>query len=103
MEEESVKEILRINFCDFWNHFNPMDNYFYRLLAMDFRIEISDDPDFLIYSCYGEEHLNFDCYKIYYSGENQKINWNACDIALGFEESTKLLYRRLPNWIWYTT
>lgn len=92
---------LKIAFTDFWSHFDPVDNYFYKLLSQDFEVTISKDPDLLIYSNYGSKHKDFFCYKLFYSGENERINWNACDIAMGFQILMNECYFRLPNWIWY--
>jgi hypothetical protein len=94
-------EVLKINFCDFWVHFNKYDNYFTKLLSKYFKFEISNNPDFIIYSCYGVEFLKYDCYKVFYNGENLRINWNACDFAFGFDYIDNHRYFRLPNWIWY--
>jgi hypothetical protein len=92
---------IKIDFADFWSHFNKEDNYIINLLRTKFIIEISNNPDFLIYSCYGTEHLNYSCYRVFYNGENLRTNWNACDFAFGFDYVKDERYFRLPNWIWY--
>lgn len=94
-------ETIRINFTDFWSHFQKTDNYFYHLLSRRFNIQICDNPDFLIYSSYGKEHLNYKCYRIFYNGENIRINWNACDFAFSFDYLNDIRHFRLPNWILY--
>ena len=96
-----MKKSVKINFADFWPHFDRHNNYFTQLLSAAYTVEISDNPDFLIYSCYGEEHLRYSCYRIYYNGENQRINWNACDYAFSFDYLDDERHFRLPNWIWY--
>jgi len=93
--------VIKINFVDFWEHFDIYDNFFYRLLSKQFEVEITDMPDFLIYSCYGQAHLRYNCYRIFYCGENLRINWNACDFAFGFDYIYEARYYRLPNWILY--
>ena len=97
----SMNTIIKINFADFWTHFDKQNNYFTNLLSKYFKVEIAADPDFLIYSCYGNEHLKYSCYRIFYNGENQRINWNACDFAFSFDHISDERYYRLPNWIWY--
>lgn len=92
---------IKINFCDFWGHFDKTNNYFYNLLSKHFAVEISDQPDFLIYSCYGREHLKYSCYRILFNGENQRINWNACDYALSFEYLNDERHLRFANWMLY--
>ena len=96
-----MKAVIKINFADFWTHFDKQHNYFTDLLSKYFKVEIATDPDFLIYSCYGNEHLKYSCYRIFYNGENQRINWNACDFAFSFDYITDERHYRLPNWIWY--
>jgi len=71
------KKVLRIYYVDMWGHgpyqFNPYDNYFNDLLSLAFRIIIdAKQPDILIYSCFGAEHVRYDCFKIFFSGENIK-------------------------------
>lgn len=97
-----MKPILKIDFCDFWGHFEKDDNYFYNLLSNKFDVRITNDPDFLIYSCYGVDHLRYTCHRIFYNGENQKVDWNACDFSFSFAyiENNPRHYR-LPNWIFY--
>lgn len=97
-----MKPVIKINFSDFWHHFDKNDNYFIRLLSKEYVIELSDNPDFLIYSCYGNEHLEYSCLRIFYNGENLRVNWNACDFAFSFDYINDERHFRLPNWIWYT-
>ena len=58
-----------------WGHgeyqFNPSDNYFTDLLSLRYIVVIDPvNPDVLIYSCFGLDHLNYSCYKIFFTGEN---------------------------------
>ena len=92
---------IKIKFCDFWVPFDPSNNYIYNLLNKHFDIELSDNPDFLIYSNYGEEFLKYDCFRIFYNGENQRTNWNACDFSFSFDYLENPRHYRFPNWIWY--
>src|SRR5438445_718429 len=96
-----MKQPVKINFADFWPHFDKQNNYFTQLLSARYAVEISDNPDFLIYTCYGEEHLRYSCFRIFYNGENQRVNWNACDFAFSFDYLEDERHFRLPNWIWY--
>ena len=68
-----MKKKLKLAFCDFWGGFevNPtgkenFDNVFYRILSEKFDIEISDNPDFLIYSVFGNQHAHYNCKKIFF-------------------------------------
>ncbi|PLS02231.1 glycosyltransferase family 10 domain-containing protein [Neobacillus cucumis] len=81
-----MKPKIKINFTDFWRgrRFDKNSNFFTNLLRTKYDITISDDPDYLIYSCFGREHLKYDCVKIFYTGENRQPNLNECDYAIGF-------------------
>src|SRR4051812_27129762 len=92
---------IKIDFCDFWMPFNKRDNYFYNLLSKHFNVEISDKPDFLVYSSYGRDHLNYDCYRIFYNAENTRINWNACDYAISYDYLDDERHMRFANWMLY--
>lgn len=78
-----------INFCDFYNKFNKQNNNFIKILRKHYRVEISDQPEFLFYSCFGNKFKNFDnCIKIFYTGENVRPDFNDCDYAIGFDYIT---------------
>ena len=80
------KKKIKIDFCDFWGGFNKANNRFYNILKKYYDIENSDKPDFLFYSCFGSEHLNYqNCVKIFTTGENVIPNFNECDYATGFD------------------
>jgi Glycosyltransferase family 10 (fucosyltransferase). len=97
-----MRQTIKLNYTDFWGHFDKYDNYFTQILSKRFAIEISDNPDFIIYSCYGTEHLKYNCIRIYYNGENLRTNWNGCDYSFSFDyiENNSRHYR-LPNWVLY--
>ncbi|WP_051931117.1 glycosyltransferase family 10 domain-containing protein [Gillisia sp. Hel_I_29] len=76
---------LKLWFTDFDLNFKVDDNYIYHLLAKDYTIELnSENPDYLIYSCYGHHFLNYSCIRIYYTAENLIPDFNLCDYAIGF-------------------
>lgn len=83
-----MKKHIRIRFVDFWDNFIPENSLFYQLLAEHYDIELSDEPDYLFCSVFGDEHLRYDCVKIFYTGENQCPDFNLYDYALGFERLT---------------
>ena len=92
-----MKKHIRIKFVDFWDDFIPENNLFYQILAGRYDVELSDEPEYLFYSVFGEEYLRYDCIKIFYTGENQCPDFNLCDYALGFEHLTLGdRYFRLP-------
>jgi hypothetical protein len=97
-----MKKKLKINFTDFYPGFNKTNNYFFNILSNEYLLIIDESPDYLIYSCFGCDFLNYDCIKIFYSGENISPDFNLCDYGIGsahlnFEDR----YIRLPNFITY--
>lgn len=98
-----MKNKIKIAFADFWGGFeyNPtgkenFDNVIYRMLSEDFEIEISNDPDYLIYSVFGNSHTNYKCKKILYTGENRRPDYNYCDYSISFDYSDDPRNLRLP-------
>ena len=92
-----MKKPIRIKFVDFWDDFVPEQSLFYQLLSQRYEIELTDNPDYLFCSVFGDEHLSYDCVKIFYTGENQCPDFNLYDYAIGFEHLTLGdRYMRLP-------
>lgn len=80
-----MKKHIRIKFVDFWDDFVPENNLFYQLLSEHYDVELSDNPEYLFCSVFGDEHLRYDCVKIFYTGENQSADFNLYDYAIGFD------------------
>ncbi|RKS13349.1 glycosyltransferase family 10 domain-containing protein [Flavobacterium sp. 120] len=95
-----MKEI-KINFVDFWPSFNKTNNYFYNLLVKKYIVLIDEKPDFLFYSCFGEEYLKFDCFRIFYTGENRRPDFSVCDYAFSFDYNNRKNHFRLPLYSLY--
>lgn len=83
---------VKIKFVGFPKEFGFENFFLYRILKKHFDVEICDDPDYVVYSCFdlfepaGEKHLQYnDCVKIYYTGENLVPDFNLCDYGIGFE------------------
>jgi len=90
-------ETIKINFTDFGKKFDKENNYFNYLLRQKYNVVISKDPEFLIYSVFGMDYLNYDCIRIFYTGENITPDFNLCDYAFGFDWMTfEDRYFRLP-------
>lgn len=92
---------IKINFVDFWGGFNPYDNYFFNLLKEDYEIEISNNPDYLFFSVFGNSHLQYKCKKIFYTGENVPANFNQCNYAFTFDYLDDERNYRLPHYLLY--
>ena len=76
---------VRIKFVDFFKGFDPLQNDFVEILSKRYQVVMSDDPEYLIYSCFGYEHLKYNCIRIFYTGECITPNFNECDYAIGFD------------------
>jgi hypothetical protein len=75
---------------------------FTKLLEPHYELVISNNPDVLIYSCYGFEHLKYRCHKIFYTGENVRPDFKECDFSLSFDyPDYKNRNLRLPLVRWH--
>jgi alpha(1,3/1,4) fucosyltransferase len=97
----SLDNTIRLNFCGFWPDFDKQNNYFYKLLSTKYKIEICEAPDFLIYSNFGNRHKKYRCIKIFFTGENQRPNFNECDYAFTFDYIDNPNHYRLPLYALY--
>lgn len=95
-----MKEI-KINFVDFWPGFDKTNNYFYNLLVQKYKVIFDENPDVLFYSCYNKEYLNYTCPRIFYTAENIRPDFLACDFAFSFDYNTRKNHFRLPLYSMY--
>jgi hypothetical protein len=95
---------IRVGFTGFWDSFDPRNNFLTRLLETRWRIELTDEPDYLIHSCIGRgrhNHRRYDCVRIFYTGENVAPDWHSTDWAFSFEYTDHPRHFRLPHWPFY--
>lgn len=80
------KKKIKIFFTDFWNGFNPDNNFFINRLRNDFEIDLDEkNPDYLFYSWNGFQYRKYkNAVKIYFTGENDIPDFNMCDYAISF-------------------
>lgn len=76
---------MKVKFIDFFDDFNKTDNEFLDVLKSRYDVEICDEPDYVIYSGFGYDHLKYDCIRIFFTGECQTPDFNECDYAIGFD------------------
>lgn len=94
-----MKEI-KVNFIDFWGGFNPESNFIIDTLRKEYKVIISNEPDYLFCSTFGLSHLRYRCVKIQFIGENISPDFNAYDYAIGFDHLTYGdRYLRLPLYL----
>lgn len=77
---------IKVNFCDNDSTFvSKKSNLFLEILQKYYDVEISENPDFVFYSCFGTKHWDYNnCVKIYYTNENVAPDFNECDYGIGF-------------------
>jgi alpha(1,3/1,4) fucosyltransferase len=107
-----MKPKIRLMFSDMWGfgvyQFNPVVNYFYDLLSLQFEIQLVEtDLDLLIFSCFGTKHQNISAKaKIFFCGENTKASesdnmimpdYQKCNISLSQYEASERNYY-FPLW-----
>lgn len=97
---------IKINFVDFWHSRSEDDikqNPLYLLLKKKFDIEISDKPEFIIYSSskFGKRFLFYRCVRIFYTGENERPNFYDCDYSFSFDYTDDIKNYRLPLYKFY--
>ena len=76
---------VRINFSGFWPGFDKEDNFITNNLCLCYTVELADSPDYLFYSVFSNDFLNYDCIRIFYTGECIVPDFNVCDYAMGFD------------------
>jgi alpha(1,3/1,4) fucosyltransferase len=89
---------IRIDFCDFRDNFSKTKNFWFKLLAERFDVELCDQPDFLIYSCYGHEHHLHSGVRIFYSGESNLPNFRECDYSIACIKLADPRHLQLPHY-----
>jgi|18_taG_2_1085343.scaffolds.fasta_scaffold01215_5 hypothetical protein len=103
---------LKISFCDFWLDFQPSNNFFKDLfedIYGNITVTDPDAADILFFGPYGQEHRRFNkdnIIKIFYTGENERPNFDECTYSLSFDfEDYNSRNIRLPLWFlqfdWY--
>jgi len=92
---------IRIDFCDCFPNTNKTDNYLFNLLEERFDVELSGDPDFLIYSPYGHAHRLHSCVRIFYSGESDRPDYRECDYSIASIQLDDPRHLQLPFYVAY--
>jgi hypothetical protein len=94
---------IRLDFCDFHPGFRKTDNFFYHLLKDHFPIELTDQPDFLIYGPSGHQHRLHTGVRIHFSQEPRFPNYRDCDYSFTCHYLDDPRHCRLPLYVTYGT
>lgn len=80
------RRTIRIGFVDFWSDFNCHNNHFVKALESKYDLIIDNrSPEYLFVGTFGCRHLDYNCPKIYFTGENLVPDFNLFDYAIGFD------------------
>lgn len=80
----SNKKTVKIAIVDFWKNVPTatLERYLSPFRHW-YNVEIDEkNPDILLYSCFGEKHLNYDCKRVFVCGENVVPDFNTCDYSI---------------------
>ncbi len=88
---------MKIHFVDFWGSWNPKNNWFTDGIMKGEKIEVThNNPDIVVYTPFGNSHKNYNCKKIFWTGENVRPKYDECDLALTFDYDENEKNIRLP-------
>ena len=96
---------IRLRIVDWWlpdTEENFEKNLFVKFLReIDYEVVYSDEPEYILYSVYGDEHVKYDCVRIFYSGENTRPNFADADYVIDMTFIEYLdRHLRLPLAFW---
>lgn len=90
---------VKIKFVD---QFKTMETVILDILKRRYNVVISDSPDYIICSCFGQQFLDYDCVKILVLAENIRPDFNLYDYAIAFDYMTYGdRYIRYPYYAWH--
>ena len=95
------KPVIKVKFVDFWPEFDLPNFMFYQLLLEKYNVLISDKPELLFYSVYGNNHAKYNCTKIFFTAENVRPDFRSCDFAFTFDLIADERNYRLPLYAFY--
>ncbi len=101
-----MTKTIKINFIDTEKgYFNNENNLFLDILRENYNVEISNKPDFLFYSCFGDNYKKFsNCVKIFFTNENIVPDFNETDYGIGFNNiKFDDRYLRFPEYFFKLT
>lgn len=76
---------IKVKFIGFWSTFDENHNFILDTLKENYQVELSDRPEYLFCGTSSKEYLDYDCVRIFFTGENVCPDFNLFDYAIGFE------------------
>ena len=77
---------VRIKFVGFWEGWKSEDNFIINTLKKVCNPILSDEPEILFSSTFSDEYMDYDCVRVFYTGENICPDFNEFDYAIGFDD-----------------
>lgn len=76
---------IKVKFVGAWREFEPKKNFIRDILEKKYEVELSEEPEYIFYSVFSDDYLNYDGIRIFFTGENYCPDFNVCDYAFGFD------------------
>ena len=97
---------MKISFLDFWDGFEPTNNFLYFLLRdiyNDIEIVSPNNANVIIFSLFGSSNTMYNhCKKIFFTGENRRPDFSKCDFSISFDfDDYGGRNIRIPLWYYY--
>ena len=93
---------IKIQFTDFYGIEKSEDNYLYHFLKKYFKLEISDQPDIVIYSNYGFEYKKYECLRVLFCAEYAIPDIEECDFCFSQHHASYFGKNyRLPMYVFW--
>lgn len=77
---------IKIKFVDFPSRFNFVSNHIINILNERYDVDLSNEPDYIIFSTDGYKHLAHDCIRILFCSDDVRPDFNICDYAVGVDD-----------------
>ena len=74
------KKTVEVGFVDFWPGFDPADNFIVAALSERYEVVVSERPQILFFSCFGQRFTGYDCVRVFYTPENLVPDFNVADL-----------------------
>lgn len=83
-----MKPTINMRVVDWWipdTQENFYNNVFVQILSRKYNVCYSENPDFILYGPFGYVHLQYDCVRIFFTGENVRADWRIADYSIDFD------------------
>lgn len=83
--DSEQQKVIKINFTDFWSDFKKDSNFILNFLSDRYTIELSDEPDIIFCSHFGEKHKDYkNSIKVFIETEVMPYDARCFDYIAGF-------------------